>query len=119
MRGVVIGVTLACLTAAPVAQAGNGGVSAPASNPKVTGGATVDQYKAPATKAKPRPTAAPRGLRVGARGARVRYLQRLLADLGLGVPVTGLFGPATQAAVKSIQKEAGLHPSGAVSTLTM
>jgi murein DD-endopeptidase MepM/ murein hydrolase activator NlpD len=70
----------------------------------------------PAAPAKPK---AARGLRIGATGPKVRYLQSLLAELGLPVPVTGTFGPVTQAAVKSVQRAAGLHPSGAVSTITM
>jgi murein DD-endopeptidase MepM/ murein hydrolase activator NlpD len=75
----------------------------------------------PPSTAPAKPTAAKpqRGLRLGSTGARVRYLQSLLAELGLKVSVTGSFDASTQAAVKSVQKAAGLHPSGAVSAVTM
>jgi murein DD-endopeptidase MepM/ murein hydrolase activator NlpD len=49
----------------------------------------------------------------------VRHLQSLLAGLGFDVKVTGVFGPATQSAVKAIQRAAGLHASGAASIVTL
>jgi murein DD-endopeptidase MepM/ murein hydrolase activator NlpD len=49
----------------------------------------------------------------------VRHLQHLLAGLGFDVKVTGFFGSATESAVKALQRAAGLHVSGAVSTVTL
>lgn len=59
------------------------------------------------------------GLRFGARGASVRHLQKLLDGLGFELPVTGYFGPQTKAAVQSVQRSAGLYPSGSVAAKTM
>jgi murein DD-endopeptidase MepM/ murein hydrolase activator NlpD len=110
-------VVVAALFAWPAAaQAANGGAQAPSS----AGGTAPGQVVPPSTApAKPKAAAPQRGLRLGSTGPRVRYLQSLLAELGLKVSVTGTFDAATQAAVKSVQKAAGLHPSGAVSTVTM
>ena len=49
----------------------------------------------------------------------MRHLQSLLAHLGFDVKMTGVFDRSTQTAVKSVQRTAGLHPSGAVSTVTL
>lgn len=101
--------------AAATAQASSGGVQAPG-----TGGGTAAGQVVPApASSQPKAPARQAGLRIGAKGPRVRYLQQLLAELGLNVPVTGNFGPITQAAVKSFQKASGLHPSGAVSIVTL
>ena len=108
--GLVVVVALFAWPAA--AQAANGGAQAPSS----AGGTTPGQVVLPAKTKAAKPE---RGLRLGSTGSRVRYLQSLLAELGLKVSVTGSFDAATQAAVKSVQKAAGLHPSGAVSTVTM
>src|SRR5438309_3054588 len=106
------------VTALPAtAYAGNGGTPVPTTSapPSQNGGATIGQYKpvpkkAPAKKKvvpkKVARTKARTGLRVGSSGARVRYLQKLLATLGLDVPITSQFGPKTEAAVKSIQHAA-------------
>src|SRR4051794_7266108 len=101
------------------ANAANGGTPAPSTSSKHNGGAWAGQFRA----AKPRPKL-PRakvgpGLRVGSAGGRVRYLQNLLARLGYDVPITGRFGPVTAAAVKAVQRAAGLRPSGSVSTITL
>jgi murein DD-endopeptidase MepM/ murein hydrolase activator NlpD len=111
--GVSVVVALFAWSAA-TAQASSGGTQAPGS-----GGGTAAGQPVPAQPSTPAAPKAARGLRIGATGPKVRYLQSLLAELGLDVPVTGTFGPTTQAAVKSIQRAAGLHPSGAVSTITM
>lgn len=57
--------------------------------------------------------AAQRGFGYGARGSGVRAVQQ-----HLGVPVTGFFGPATQAAVRAFQRRAGLPVTGVVSLAT-
>lgn len=49
----------------------------------------------------------------GSRGTAVRTVQAKV-----GVPVDGIFGPATLAAVKSFQRSNGLVPDGVVGTLT-
>lgn len=46
-------------------------------------------------------------LRPGDRGARVRTAQRLLADRGERVPVDGVYGPTTAAAVRRMRREHG------------
>jgi murein DD-endopeptidase MepM/ murein hydrolase activator NlpD len=99
------------------ARAGNGGAAAPTAPPGTTGGTTVGHYRA-APKPAPRLTEHA-GLRRGSRGGRVRHLQSLLASLGFDVKVTGVFGSATESAVKAVQRAAGLHASGAVSTVTL
>ena len=99
------------------AHAGNGGASAPAPAPGPSGGTSVGHYRSPTLA--PKPVQKRAGLRLGARGGRVRHLQSLLARLGFDVEVTGVFDGRTQAAVKSVQRTAGLHPSGAVSTITL
>jgi murein DD-endopeptidase MepM/ murein hydrolase activator NlpD len=112
-RSLGLAVVVALFAWPAAAGAANGGAQAPSS----AGGTTAGQPLPP-----PPTPAAPtrqRGLRLGATGPRVRYLQSLLAELGLDVSVTGTFDLPTQAAVKSVQKAAGLHPSGAVSTVTM
>jgi murein DD-endopeptidase MepM/ murein hydrolase activator NlpD len=90
----------------------------PAPKPKKPVPAPKPKKPVPAPKPK-NPPPAPRGLRFGDRGGRVRHLQSLLAGLGLPVKVTGVFDAPTQSAVKSVQRAAGLHPSGAVSTVTL
>jgi peptidoglycan hydrolase-like protein with peptidoglycan-binding domain len=52
-------------------------------------------------------------LRVGSRGAAVTALQRALR-----IPADGVFGPATQTAVKALQARAKLARTGVVATLT-
>jgi len=57
--------------------------------------------------------AAPDGLlRLGAKGARVRELQALLARAGHAVTVDGDFGPATRDAVMAFQKSRKLKADG-------
>jgi len=51
-------------------------------------------------------------LRLGASGAEVRYLQRLLMNAGYSVVTDGVFGPATEAAVTAFQAANGLDPDG-------
>jgi hypothetical protein len=48
----------------------------------------------------------------GDSGARVRRLQRALAQLGFDVSADGAFGPGTTAAVQSFQEDAGLTADG-------
>ncbi|MEB3283841.1 MAG: M15 family metallopeptidase [Candidatus Sericytochromatia bacterium] len=54
-------------------------------------------------------------LRRGLRGEPVRALQRRLAELGIDPgPVDGLFGPRTDAAVRTFQRARRLHVDGVV-----
>lgn len=56
-----------------------------------------------------------RDLAVGARGADVEQLQRMLAQLGLhDGPVDGRFGNATARAVEAFQRERDVEPTGVV-----
>src|SRR4051794_10893023 len=117
-RAVAVAAVVAMLGVPPSAAAGSGGAAAPAPDPGQTGGTPVGQDRPPVNKA-PAAVRPARGLRAGDRGGRVRHLQSLLAGLGLPVEVTGVFDAATKQAVKSVQRAAGLHPSGAVSTVTL
>ncbi len=61
----------------------------------------------------------PRTLRRGQHGKDVRTLQSMLDQVGYALPITGYFGPATQAAVKSFQQTHSLRPaSGSVGVRT-
>ena len=51
-------------------------------------------------------------LRAGDRGPAVASLQHALAEAGEALTVDGIFGPATDAAVKRVQDRAGLDPTG-------
>ncbi len=51
-------------------------------------------------------------LKAGSKGEAVRKLQQHLAALGYGIAADGLFGPATQAALRRFQKENGLVADG-------
>ena len=53
-----------------------------------------------------------RSLRVGARGADVRELQRILRKRGLKVSVDGAFGHRTSEAVKALQRRFRMRPTG-------
>lgn len=57
-------------------------------------------------------------LKRGMRGAEVKELQGLLAELGYKLVVDGIFGPETEAIVKQVQREVGLDPDGIVGPLT-
>ncbi|MEZ5175633.1 MAG: peptidoglycan-binding protein [Acidimicrobiia bacterium] len=60
-----------------------------------------------------------RVLRVGAEGADVRALQQQLETLGHPVGgIDGMFGPKTEAAVKSFQRSVGLEVDGVVGRQT-
>ncbi|MFI7069542.1 peptidoglycan-binding protein [Micromonospora sediminicola] len=78
---------------------------------------------------KPKPAPAPkptpvyhlgvRTLKRGATGQDVRELQDLLGKLGARVGVDGDFGPATENAVKAVQRLRMLNPDGIVGPLTL
>lgn len=73
------------------------------------------------SSAPPAPEAPANGaLARGARGATVAELQRALMGRGISVAggADGIFGPATQAAVKSFQRSKGLDQSGSVDEAT-
>ena len=58
-------------------------------------------------------------LKIGSTGADVKYLQTLLVKLGFNPgPIDGIFGPKTDAAVRSFQKAYGLVVDGIVGTNT-
>lgn len=57
-------------------------------------------------------------LRVGSRGAEVKYLQRLLTNAGYAVKTDGVFGADTEAAVIAFQAANGLAPDGVVGAKT-
>lgn len=58
-------------------------------------------------------------LRMGSTGDDVRRLQQNLASLGFGLNGTGFFGPATDTAVESFQRRAGLKVDGIVGRDTL
>lgn len=120
MRGTVTTVFAVALVAwcAPLAAASSGGATAPGSTAQVAAGSVAAGGVAAGAKL-PVAAAKPRGLRIGATGRAVRQLQALLVGLGYQLPITGVFGPQTQAAVKAVQRAAGLYPSGAVAAKTM
>ena len=53
-------------------------------------------------------------LRLGSRGSAIAFLQSLLQRRGYFVNVDGVFGNATQIAVRALQRDSGLFPSGEV-----
>ncbi|MFB2838069.1 peptidoglycan-binding domain-containing protein [Floridanema evergladense] len=57
-------------------------------------------------------------LRRGSKGQTVKYLQELLKSAGYSVAIDGIFGPATEAAVKKFQKDRGLVVDGIVGPKT-
>ena len=63
----------------------------------------------------PEPT---RTLKKGMNGEDVKWLQTVLNKLGIGVSVTGYFGTATDAAVKTFQRQHGLMQDGIVGPIT-
>jgi hypothetical protein len=57
-------------------------------------------------------------LRRGSRGDMVVWAQQHLVSAGFDLPVTGLFGRQTRAAVQAFQEERGLSVNGAIGTDT-
>lgn len=57
-------------------------------------------------------------LRVGSRGAEVKYLQKLLTNAGYAVKTDGVFGANTEAAVIAFQAANGLAADGIVGAQT-
>lgn len=103
----------------------------PSGDPSNTGTPVVTQTPmatmstataAPTVKPTVKPTAAPASnvLSNGDEGENVRYVQQRLKDLGyLSGKADGVFGNATEAAVKAFQAENGLSADGVVGTRTM
>lgn len=60
-----------------------------------------------------------RPLRLGATGADVQALQRLLGKVGIKVSTDGHFGATTAKAVQRFQRAAGLEASGTVGKVTL
>lgn len=58
-------------------------------------------------------------LRLGSNGSRVRELQTLLVRAGYALTIDGDFGPATDAAVRNLQKHADLEIDGVAGPQTM
>ncbi|RLK22648.1 peptidoglycan hydrolase-like protein with peptidoglycan-binding domain [Micromonospora sp. M71_S20] len=73
----------------------------------------------PAPKPAPVYTLGSRTLRRGSTGADVRELQALLNRLGARLTVDGDYGPATENAVKAVQRLRWLDPDGIVGPLTL
>ncbi len=67
-----------------------------------------------------RPAVAVTGLSRGARGDAVKTVQQALVEQGLAVDggVDGVFGPGTESALKSFQRQQGLDPTGVVDDAT-
>ena len=65
-----------------------------------------------------RPVTAQPLLKSGSRGDLVVWAQEHLRGAGESVPVTGVFGRITRAAVRDFQKSAGLPVDGAIGTTT-
>lgn len=65
-----------------------------------------------------RPTTEHPLLRRGARGDMVVWAQEHLNSAGQEVPVTGIFGKQTRAAVRAFQEEKGMRPDGQIGTET-
>ncbi|HEY9654874.1 MAG TPA: peptidoglycan-binding protein [Crinalium sp.] len=92
-------------------------------------GLTVDGIAGPATlralrgeslpvSGNVRPISYSGGLRLGSRGSEVSTLQQQLSDLGYYVSIDGIFGPATDRAVRSFQASNGLSADGIVGSAT-
>lgn len=66
------------------------------------------------------PAVAVTGLARGARGDAVKSVQSALVNQGLEVAggVDGIFGPGTESALKTFQKQQGLHTTGVVDDAT-
>ncbi|PTL60415.1 hypothetical protein C7Y72_12570 [Paraconexibacter algicola] len=60
-----------------------------------------------------------RALRVGAKGADVKQLQKLLVQIGIKTSTDGVFGSGTKSAVQKFQRAAGLEASGTVGRKTV
>ncbi|MBA3287596.1 MAG: peptidoglycan-binding protein [Acidimicrobiia bacterium] len=73
----------------------------------------------PTTPTTPTPTGFI-GIRIGMRGDLVRRVQQALLNAGITVPggADGIFGPATQAAVKRFQAAKGLEQTGEIGPRT-
>src|SRR5262249_47232435 len=57
-------------------------------------------------------------LKSGSKGDLVVWAQEHLRSAGESVPVTGVYGKITRAAVRDFQDSAGLHPDGVIGTQT-
>ena len=89
----------------------------PTPTPKPTPTPTPTPPAKPAPKPIPRP-AKLRVLHVGMRGADVKYAQQLLNLLGARLGVDGVDGPATTAAIKTVQRRQHLVVDGIVGPVT-
>lgn len=118
----VVTASSSALSATTNACGGTGSISAPAATPAkpAVPGVSPAVPATPASVSLPS-TASPvavfvHTLKVGAKGNEVKQLQQKLRELGyFKHPTnTGLFGPATRAAVKAFQKAQGLSQVGFV-----
>ncbi|WP_217913126.1 M23 family metallopeptidase [Miltoncostaea marina] len=94
--------------AAPAPTAQTAAAAAPAPAPA-----------AAALRAPARVRTKPVVLRLGARGAIVRDLQRELRRRGARIAVDGAFGPATKRAVKQVQRRFRMKPTGVANARLM
>lgn len=67
---------------------------------------------APPVATEPAPRVAVQELRMGARGASVKSLQRALRRRAIRIPVDGLFGARTRAGVRILQRRMGMKATG-------
>jgi lysozyme len=84
----------------------------------VVGPATWKRLRGGAKKVAKPVRGAPPMLRLGARGAWVTRLQRLLGRAGMPVKQDGVFGPGTNSAVQAFQANQKLTPDGVVGAQT-
>ncbi len=112
-----VALLVAGLFAGGVFDNGSSPTATPPTSPPPTTGATAGT-----TTTRTRPTiAVPSGaLAPGASGAQVKLLQRALVRLGYKPgAVDGSYGPATVAAVKLLQRAAGLTEDGVLGPKTL
>ncbi len=118
LAAVAAAVTAAAAAAAPGATAATSGATAAARTGGTAPGATT---AAPTAAPRPAYRAAALGrstLRRGSRGPAVRILQRWLAALGAPISADGVFGPATEAALRAFQRQRGRAATGRVDPAT-
>jgi peptidoglycan hydrolase-like protein with peptidoglycan-binding domain len=108
MRRISVLLAVALLVPASTAAASGGGSHA-------SGGAGVT----PQVSSTPSSSGSSSGgfsrtLRRGQHGRDIRTLQSMLDQVGYALPITGFFGPSTQAAVKDFQQHHNLNPASGV-----
>lgn len=86
----------------------------------IAGPATLTALQNTGTTYQPTATPTTGGLSVGSSGPSVTRLQTQLTSLGIySGPITGYYGPLTQAAVLRFQQANGITPSGTADAMTL